>query len=339
VGPGPPTHPAIPGWYEAVPYGQNAGVGTLAVVLLTVVLSTGWGVPRSVAPPVGPVLPKTHQTPNSLYLLPTYLPAGMLVHDRQGPTDDGEGRTMTRLIYVAGAGCTGGKEFKVWVWEPQGQAAENDRNKPWTVSPSTEECGPSGAGSDATLIDWSDSDGRAVRVYGVGPKDEVERFADGLRNATRRQWEQATAPKGPEPPPCRPADITMGERTSDGATTHWIVGYEVRNVGRSACLVSGTARLDLFDAQGRPLLVNQSSKAMMMRGKMPAGRIRLAPGTRGFVGVAGSHCDRNQPTAQTAQFTMPDEVRPIVVPTELELCPDGMVGVSPVRADAQDIYE
>ena len=127
--------------------------------------------------------------------------------------------------------------------------------------------------------------------------------------------------------------------TANGATTHWIVGYEVRNVGRTACLASGTARLDLFDAQGRPLFVNQSSKAMMMRGRMPAGRIRLAPGTRGFVGVAGSHCDRNQPTAQTAQFTMPGEVRPTVAPTELELCPDGTVAVSPVRSDAQDIYE
>ncbi|MCA1845171.1 MAG: DUF4232 domain-containing protein [Actinobacteria bacterium] len=156
---------------------------------------------------------------------------------------------------------------------------------------------------------------------------------------SRAEWERATAPTGPDPAPCRPSDLTMAERTAMGATMHWMVGFEVRNISRSPCVASGTPRLELFAAHGVPLLVVQRSSAVMMRGQRSAERIRLAPGTRGFVGVAGDHCDVEQPAATEAHFTMAGAIQPIIVPADLETCAHGLVGVSPVRAEAGDIYD
>jgi hypothetical protein len=275
-------------------------------------------------------------------LLPTYLPDGMVLHDRQRPADDGEGaggETVTRLIYVRGAGCSGGKEFKVSVREPHTPPPDEDRNKPRTVWLASQECSSDGTSIGATVIDWTDGDGRDIRVYGVGPSKEVERFADALRSVSREEWERETAATDPEPPPCQPSDLAMADRTANGATQHWIVGYEIRNVSPGSCLASGTPRLELFEAHGLPLLVVQRSSAMMMRGKRPAEPIRLAPGARGFVGVAGDHCDVEQPAATEAHFTMPGFIQPIVVVTTVETCAHGLVGVSPIRADAADIYD
>ena len=175
----------------------------------------------------------------------------------------------------------------------------------------------------------SDDSGRAAPTVPPAPSTTVV-------VTTTSTVPPTTAPTTTTPatPRCSAAGLSLSSAEGRAALGRALYLFRLRNTSSQPCRLEGHPDVALVDGGGGVLARAKPGAGYILPDRPPR-PVSLAPGSSGWFGLeASTLCDGDTVPTPAARVTVspPGEAGTLSTPVTIDVCPDGPVLVSPVRA-------